>query len=59
MSEIKGQLLGIVLTIAVFSAVFAIMVSVAQKSANSVSEKMETQYNLSLPTNDGKSYIEN
>lgn len=41
MSEIKGQLLGIVLTIAVFGAVFAVLVASFKNSANSVGTKMD------------------
>ena len=41
MSEIKGQLLGIVLTVVVFGIVFGIITLTMETSANSVADRME------------------
>lgn len=45
MSEIKGQLLGIVLTIAVFGIVFAAMTVAFQRVSESVEEKATSAVN--------------
>lgn len=42
MSEIKGQLLGIVLVVAVFGVVGTLLVTAFQKSATNISKKIET-----------------
>ena len=42
MSEIKGQLLGIVLVVAVFGAVGTILVSAFKQSATNLKAKIET-----------------
>ena len=41
MSEIKGQLLGIILTLMVFAAVSVTVAAVYKQSANKVTEKSE------------------
>ena len=48
MSEIKGQLLGIVLTIAVFGIVFAAMTVAFQKVSQSVEDKATSAVNASI-----------
>ena len=56
MSEIKGQLLGIVLTIAVFGVVFAAMTAAFQKVSKSVEDKATSAVNASvsiIPTTNG------
>lgn len=42
MSEIKGQILGIILTIGVFTAVFATLTGVFKKTSESLQSKMNT-----------------
>lgn len=55
MSEIKGQLLGLVLAIAIFSIVFGAMTAMFLNTSNSIAEKAEniasTQY---VPTSVSK-----
>ena len=41
MSEIKGQILGIILTIGVFAAVFGSLVAAFKTTSGKVQEKME------------------
>lgn len=41
MSEIKGQILGIILTIGVFAAVFATLVGAFKATSGKVQERME------------------
>lgn len=58
MSEIKGQILGILLTIAVFTCVFGVLTATAQKSARSVESKMNTSFNLTAPPDDESSFVD-
>ena len=44
MSEIKGQLFGIILVITVFSVVGTLLVNAFQKSAEKVSDKISKEY---------------
>lgn len=48
MSEIKGQILGIILTIGVFSIVFAALTGAFNRTAGLVEEKMTTALNTSV-----------
>ena len=45
MSEIKGQLLGIVLVVAVFGVVGGVLVKAFQTSANNIATSVKKEYN--------------
>ncbi len=45
MSEIKGQLLGIVLVVAVFGVVGGVLVTAFQASAKSIATSVQKEYN--------------
>lgn len=47
MSEIKAQIFGILLVVAVFASVGAVLVSAFSTAANDAAEKIEEQPNLS------------
>ena len=49
MSEVKGQLLGIIMTIAIFGIVFAAMVTAFTTASNSVSTKVKDAATTSTP----------
>jgi uncharacterized protein involved in cysteine biosynthesis len=50
MSEIKGQLLGILLVIMVFASVGTILASVFVNAANNVAEKVEDSNIIKVPS---------
>lgn len=50
MSEIKGTLLGIVLTIAIFGAIFATVKGVFTNTADTISERVDGQLETALPS---------
>lgn len=51
MSEIKGQLLGIILTITIFGIVAGVMTSAFQKASESVKNKIESVTATSIDIN--------
>ena len=50
MSEIKGTLLGIVLTIAIFGAIFGVMKLTFQGTAETISERAAEVVETALPS---------
>ena len=52
MSEIKGQLLGIVLTIAVFGVVLGVMVTAFQKVSKAVENQATSAINNAIEVDD-------
>jgi anionic cell wall polymer biosynthesis LytR-Cps2A-Psr (LCP) family protein len=50
MSEIKGQLLGILLVLAVFGVVKTVVVSMFQKTADNISSKVDQEVTAQVQT---------
>lgn len=49
MSEVKGQLLGIIMTIAIFGIVFAAMVVAFTSASSSISQKVQDAATTQVP----------
>lgn len=48
MSEIKGQILGILLVLAIFGAVSGVLVAAFKNSANNIAEKVGSEPEISV-----------
>ena len=49
MSEIKGALLGVVLTIAIFGVIFTTMKLTFDNTADAISERVDTEISAAFP----------
>jgi len=52
MSELKGQMLGMILVLAAFSTIFAVLMTSFKKSAENVSKQIEVSDSGSLLINE-------
>lgn len=53
MSELKGQMLGMILVLAAFSTIFAVLMSSFQQSAENVAKQIDVDDSGSLVVTDG------